>query len=80
MYCIVKTFGSKEVWRIRTVGSLAEKNGELKSTCIGYVMEIVKIGEKTWRNGVIHQIYQSCNHLCFLLYGTYNAKLRINYV
>ena len=46
LYRIVKNFGSKKVWRIRTVGSLAEKNfGKLKSTCIGNVMDIVKIGK-----------------------------------
>ena len=35
--------------------------GELKSTCIGNVMEIVKTDEKTWQNvhAVIHQIHQS---------------------
>ena len=25
MYCTVKNFGGKKVWRIRTVGSLVEK-------------------------------------------------------
>ena len=35
-YCIVK------LWKIRTVGRLAEKLGEMKSICIGNVMEIVK--------------------------------------
>ena len=33
--------------------------GELKSICIGNVMEIVKIGEKTWQIAVICLICQS---------------------
>ena len=33
--------------------------GKLKSICIGNVMEIVKIGKKTWRIAIIHQICQS---------------------
>ena len=46
-YRIVKTFGGKKGWRIRTIGSVAEKRyGELKSICIGNVMEIMKIGKK----------------------------------
>ena len=39
VYHIVKNFGGK-------------KFGELKFICIGNVMEIVKIGEKTWQNAV----------------------------
>ena len=50
-YRIVKNFSSKQVCRIKTIGSLVEKNvGELKSICIGNVMEIVKIGEKNLAN------------------------------
>ena len=44
-YRVVKNFGGKKVWRIGTVGNLVEKFGELKSICIGNVMETVKIGE-----------------------------------
>ena len=41
-----KNLGGKKVWQVRTVGSLAEKSfGELKSICIGNVIEIVKIGK-----------------------------------
>ena len=47
--CIYRTvkilsLAVKNFWRIRTVGSLAEKT--LKSICIENVMEIVKIGDK----------------------------------
>ena len=64
MYRIVKIFGGKK--------SLANKDcrkfSELKSICIaiGNIMEIVKIGAKTWRIGVIRQSFY-CQ--CFLLYG-----------
>ena len=61
-YRTVKIFGGKKAWWIRTVGSLVEKTlvfGELKSICIGNVMEIVKISDKTWLNAVIYQICQS---------------------
>ena len=55
---IVKSFGSKKLWRIRTGGSLVEKTfGNLKSICLGNVMEIVKIDEKTWQVVVIHQSF-----------------------
>ena len=72
--CVVipyrKIFGGIKVWRIKTVGSLAEKNfGELKSICIGNVMEIVKIGDKTWQNAVICQIRQFFHCHSFLLYS-----------
>ena len=42
--------------------------GEFKFICIGDVMEIVKIGKKTWKIAVIHQM--RCNSLLpmFLLY------------
>ena len=43
--------------------------GELKSISIGNVMEIVKIGDKTWQNAVILQIHQSFSLPMFLLYG-----------
>ena len=33
--------------------------GELKSICIENVMEIMKIGYKTWRNAVIHQTHRN---------------------
>ena len=35
--------------------------GELKSICIGNVMEIVKIGKKTWRIAVICQSIFTAN-------------------
>ena len=38
---------------------------ELKCNCIGNIMEIVKIDEKTWQNAVIHQIHQSFLSLMF---------------
>ena len=31
------------------------------SICIGNVMEIVKIGKKTWQNAVIHQSFFTAN-------------------
>ena len=46
IYHTVKNFGGKKLWRIRTVGSLVENLGKLKSIYIGNVMEIVKIGKK----------------------------------
>ena len=53
-------FGSKKVVQIMTVESLVEKNfGKLKSSYIGNVMEIVKIGKKTWQIAVICQMHQS---------------------
>ena len=46
-YRTVKNIGSKQLWQIRNVGSLAEKIfGKLKSIGIGNVIEIVKIGKK----------------------------------
>ena len=57
-----------------------EKFGELKSICIGIpqnIMEILKIGKKTWWNGVIHQICQSFFTTMFLLYGGYVNSLNV---
>ena len=62
-----KSIWKKRVWQIHpelqivyhTVKTFGGKNfGELKSICIGNVMEIVKIGEKSWQNAVICQIHQ----------------------
>ena len=55
-YHTVKNLGSQKLWGISTVGSLAKKLGELMSICIGNVMEIVKIGKRTWQIAVICQI------------------------
>ena len=43
-YRTAKNFGGKKPWRIRTVGRNFD---ELKSICIGNVMEIVNIGKNT---------------------------------
>ena len=45
-YRTVKNFGSKKVWQIRTVGSLAENLWQNEVHFAGNVMEIVKIGKK----------------------------------
>ena len=45
MYHRAKNFGGKKVWQ-RKFGR--ENIGELKSICMRNIMEIVKIGKKTW--------------------------------
>ena len=88
---------SKQLWWQKSLAyrdsrKFGGKNfGELKSICIGNVKEIVKIGEKTWQIGVIHQILQSflsinvfhCTVYYYLLYtgiltGTYNWVMLYN--
>ena len=56
-----KNFGGTKVWQIWTVGNLVENFGKLKYICIGNVMEIMKIGDKTWRNAVIRQSFLTAN-------------------
>ena len=57
-HIVIINFGNKKNWQMRTVGSLVENFNKLKSICIGNVMEIVKIGKKTWRIFVICQIHK----------------------
>ena len=60
MYRTVKDFGVKKTLANKDCRKLDGKGfGELKSICVRSVMEIVKIGEKTWQIAVIHHICQS---------------------
>ena len=45
-YRSVNNFGSKKVWEIKTVGSLADNLWQIEVHLIGNVMEIVIIGKK----------------------------------
>ena len=58
-YCIVKYFSGKKFGELGLdCRKFAWKNlDELKSICIGDVIEIVKIGEKSWRIAVIRQSF-----------------------
>ena len=45
LYCTVKNFGGKKLWRIRTVVSLVEKLWQIEVHLHREFMEIMKIGK-----------------------------------
>ena len=75
MQCLIiglwENIGAHYLFRGNESYHTVKNFGKLQSFYIGNVIEIVKIGKKTWQNAVICQIRQSFSLPMFLLYSIY---------